>query len=101
MSDLLLSILSLLGGGFLTAAGMLSINRKKGKEEVLSSKILNFEKILEVYDSKIIKPLEKQIQELTEQNERTRNAISSISTCVNRVDCPVLGKLFGKEESNQ
>lgn len=67
--------------------------RKKAKAEAKSAEIDNARRLVENFDSYIVKPLKDQVDELKNSVQTLQMAIRQIGDCPHREHCPVADML--------
>ena len=92
-------ILSLiLTSGIIVTLVTLRSTRKKAKAEAKSAEIDNAQRLVENFDTFIVKPLKDQVDELKNSVQTLQMAIRQIGDCPHRDSCPVTDMLDRLQE---
>lgn len=94
----MLQIISLILNALLTSGMVVTLAtirsvRKRAKADAASAEIDNARRLVENFDSYIVKPLKDQVDELKTSVQNLQSAIRQISNCPHREHCPVADML--------
>ena len=94
----MLNLISLILNALLTSGMVVTLftlrsTRKKAKAEAKSAEIDNAQRLVENFDTFIVKPLKDQVDELKNSVQILQMAIRQIGDCPHRNDCPVADML--------
>ncbi len=95
---------ALLSGGLVVTLVTIRSIKRKARSEAKSVEIDNAEKLLENFESYIVKPLKTEVSELRNSIENLREAVKQIQNCPHADSCPVsehLHRLHTKERSGE
>jgi len=84
---------ALLTSGMIVTLFTIRATRKKATAEASSAEIDNAQKLVNDFDTFIVKPLKSQVDELRMSVQNLQMAIRQISFCPHRDSCPVVDKL--------
>ena len=99
----MLQIISLILNALLTSGMVVTLAtirsvRKRAKADAASAEIDNARRLVENFDSYIVKPLKDQVDELKTSVQNLQLAIRQISACPHRDSCPVTDMLDRLQE---